>query len=165
MFFKYLIPFDRSVIDSPLTPEDAAEAILIETDLVRLVGFSVSGLHAFRGDVSGSRFRIRRILDGTERNAFIPIVIGRIEPAGDGSRIHIHMRPMWFIVFVMLAWIVFIIPDVRGVVLWSVLRTPWDLLFPFGMILTAAVVIGGGFWPEASRQKQMLTAVFLTPMP
>src|SRR5262245_29955350 len=57
----------------------------------------------FIGIITGERFQIRRAI--SYRNSFLPVVVGRISPAPDGSRIDLIVRVRAAVGVTMTLWL------------------------------------------------------------
>jgi len=82
-----LLPSDRFVFDSPLSPDEAAERLggLVEpTRMFRLMRGPLT--RPFEGEVAPRIFRIRRVVLG-RRKAFAPQIHGTMRRVAHGSRI------------------------------------------------------------------------------
>ena len=90
------MPFYRYSFEVPLPPEVVAEKIRAVTGewppaWKRLwVRYTDPGSEIFWGGVDGNGFRLQRIIRRS-RNSFEPLISGRIEPFGAGSRVSITM--------------------------------------------------------------------------
>jgi hypothetical protein len=161
MIFKYLIPFDRFVIHSPMSPTDALQALRSVVEPGKFLRFSTAGAKAFQGTVDVSGFRITRIIG--YRNSFLPVIVGTVTPAPGGSLVRIHMRMIVFVMLFCCVWLTGVV-SIGGNLIW---RTSWAqvqaqpiCLMPVGMMLFFLVLVNGGFWLEARKQKRMLTSLF-----
>jgi len=160
MMLKYLIPFERFTIQSPLSCADALTAL--QKDMGPPIWSSLNNVgYDFHGIVEDGTFRIRRVVGSG--NAFLPVVIGRVEPALGGCVAKIHMRAdfvsmvfsavllsvFFSTLFVLVCWL---IVDSDGAVKHQVL--------PFGLSVTLVAGTNGVFWSQAHQQKKILKAIF-----
>ncbi len=161
MIFKYLIPFDRFVISSRERPTEALQALRLEVEPRKRFRFPRRGAKAFEGEISGSSFRIRRIIG--YNNGFLPVVTGTVEPAPEGSHIHIHMRLSLYTIVFCAVWLLGVVLIGGSLLLAAAmeqtLMSP-GALAPIAMVLFFVLLINGGFWIEAAMQKKMLADVF-----
>jgi len=105
---KYIIPYDRATIDSPLDGQEAAgrlRAASVKRHWVRLLA-AVPG--TFEGTVDGERFTVLTSAEGYKvlgfariRNLGRPVCSGRILPHAAGCRVEVRMRPQGFMLAVM----------------------------------------------------------------
>ena len=97
-----LLPFDRLVIDSPLSPEEAVARLAANVEPARWLRFG-GGAREFEGEVTGAGFRIARVI--RYRNSFRPVIRGAVEPAPGGSRLVATLRLHPAVVVFMLVWL------------------------------------------------------------
>lgn len=160
MILKYLIPFDRFVIRSPLSSAAAGEALqaVVEPRKFLRVG---AGSRDFEGEVENGHFKIARQIN--YRNSFRPVVAGTIEPAPGGSVIRVTLRPSIFVMIFCLVWLNFVVSVGTSLVQQTSLaelQANPVVLMPFGMVIFFLVIINGGFWTEANKQRHMLKTLF-----
>ncbi len=111
---KYIIPFDRQVIDSPLDVAEAAgrlRSVTVKRHWVRVLA-AVPG--TFEGAVADDRFSVLTSAEGYRlfgfarvRNLGRPVCHGRLSPASQGSRVEITLRPQGLMLAVMAYLFVF----------------------------------------------------------
>jgi hypothetical protein len=88
-------------------------------------------------------------------NSFLPVIEGKVEQISTGTRVTISMRPHFAAMCFMFIW--FSAVSVGCIAALTHLdRFSMSVLIPFGMLVFGAVLISGGFWFEASKQKIML---------
>jgi hypothetical protein len=155
MMLKYLIPFDRFTIRSPLSAAEAIDAVkgVVEPRKLRIFG---GGEKAFEGEVEPGRFRIATLV--SHRRSFQLVIAGEMTEAPDGSHISVSMRLTNFLLTFCA------ISLTLGLFLIGTLLTAYGFnalaLVPLGGLAFNALIINGGFWFEANKQRKMLTAVF-----
>ncbi len=158
MIFKYLIPFDRFVIQSRMSPAEVRHALaaIIEAEKAfRLTWMYDTG---FEGRIDYDRFKIHRIAQ-----RFPTMVIGGIEAGPAGSVLHVYMRPGGITAVFFTIWFLTGI-QVTSRALWDLISgdTPispiWALL-PLALIGVFCLLVNLPFWMEANRQKKMLLGI------
>jgi len=93
------------------------------------------------------------------RNSFVPIAEGRIQPAGQGSRLVGRLRLNWFVAIFMALWcsgmlvaVIAVAASTRGG-----RAVPRGLMIvPAGMALFGYLMVQAGFWGEAGRILRVL---------
>jgi hypothetical protein len=161
MIFKYLIPFDRFVIHSRMSVVEAVQALRATVEPRKLFRLSFSREKPFQGEVTGAGFRISRII--LYRNAFLPAINGTIEPALNGSLIHIRMGLGPFTTLFSIVWLSgvgLIGSSLLLQVSWRLILAQPLMLMPMGMVAFFLLLANGSFWTEAGKQKKMLAGVF-----
>jgi hypothetical protein len=152
-------PWHSFSIDCDVPPDLAS--VLIASQVAPAGWFTASDGKPFRGTVEGREFELVRVI--RYRNSFLPVVHGRIEPAGDGSRVHVGMR-LYPVVMVFLV----LFAGMLGTQVVSALFTTSAvagaqvrmLQFPLGMLAFLWVMTIAGFWIEARKQERMLREIF-----
>ncbi|QIZ72295.1 hypothetical protein [Oxynema aestuarii] len=122
----------------------------------------------YQGEIGDRSFKISRIIH--YRNSFLPVIDGRIEPNGTGSKISINMKLHPFVLVFMLVWLS-MVGQIPAMFLMGILfalftdqkeQVPIDsesylfLLFPLGMFVFGCGLPLIGFWPEARKSKAFL---------
>ena len=79
-----LVPFDKRVLVTSLK-SDTIRSMLSQAVDTNLKWYQRRSQKLFRGQVSDEGFRIYRIIRG--RNTYLPLIKGKLEPAGDGTRL------------------------------------------------------------------------------
>lgn len=159
MALKYLIPFDLFSIQASMSSSDAVQALraVVEPKKFRLFD---RGEKPFEGVVESGRFTIRRLI--RYNNSFLPVVSGVIEPAPGGCTIRITMRLTTFAMVFCTIWLSGVVAGLIAITT-AALEDKQFLpvaLIPFGMLVFFLLLVNGSFRFEASKQKEMLTAVF-----
>ena len=102
-------PFRKFEFSTPMSMAHAARVLQEIVEPPRKWGWPTSPkLGYFEGRVSGSRFKIHRIIH--YRNSFIPIIEGNLRRDGLGTVVTLNMRlvwpivPVWFGIILFLAW-------------------------------------------------------------
>ena len=97
---KFIIPFDRQTIESPLNLSQATENLSSVTTKRRWINGLVAAPGTFEGMVDEDRFRLLTSAEGYRvfgfariRNLGRPVCAGRLTPAVEGCRADIKMRP------------------------------------------------------------------------
>ena len=97
---KYIIPFDRQTIDSPLAVDDAVDRLRTVTVKRHWVRGLAAVAGTFEGTVAGDRFSVLTSAEGYRvfgfarvRNLGRPVCYGRVSAAPTGSRIEMTLRP------------------------------------------------------------------------
>src|SRR5262249_1058658 len=121
-------------------------------------------LRPFIGTAEGDRFRVRR--DIRYRNAFLPIVLGRVSTVPTGVRVGVTMFLRPVIAVFMLLWFSSIGYAV-GLSAWRLLNTPRDahmmFLVPAGVLIFGVVFVGTGFFLEGRQGREAFGAAFALP--
>ncbi len=170
---RYVIPFDRQTIDSPLSVDAAAErlhAATVKRHWIRVLA-AVPG--TFEGAVTGDRFTVLTSAEGYKvlglariRNLGRPVCAGRISQAPDGSRIELTLRPQGLILAVMAYLFVFgmvMVPLVPAAV-W--MHNHIDPVLPraFPVIFVLNYAIGtAAFWFMRGKAVKALYATLSGP--
>lgn len=156
---KYLLPFDRFVIRSPLSAADATAALQAVVEPKKLRVFDKRE-KAFEGTIEEGNFDIRRLIG--YRNSFLPMIRGKVEAVPGGCTVRVTMR-------LMIAVMVFCAFWLTGVVSACIVMTTTEVretevgpfaLVPFGMLAFFLVLVNGAFWFEANKQKKVLMDLF-----
>ena len=145
---KWLLPWHRFTIDSPYPPDTAAAMLASQVGPGGVLFFA-RGDKPFCGEVSGSTFKVMRVI--RYRNSFLPVVSGTLEPRGAGTRVHVRLRLHAWV----MAFIVFFLA-----IVWGHARPSEGCLFELGMSAFLVAMTLGGFWFEATKQEPMLRAIF-----
>jgi hypothetical protein len=151
-----LLPFETIVIETPLTKE---ETIFNLTECIEpektFRFFNKSDTRDFEGQLRGNEFEIKRIIN--YRNSFLPIIKGRIQTIGTGTRITVNMRIHVAVMAFMAVWFGFI-----GLFFLASLNSEDNgdtILFPLGMLLFGYALTMGGYLFESYRTKEILTDI------
>jgi len=148
---KWLAPYHRFEIHSPLRPTEAARVIAAHTEAERFFRFSwpnPANDTRFEGEIRGDSFTVRRVIG--YRNSFLPVVEGAIAQSARGSLVTIRMRPMILVIVFLALWF--------GGILFALGSPAWPIalvMLGFAYLMTLA-----GFWFEANKQEQTLRALF-----
>lgn len=160
----HLVPFCRLTLETSLSPEACAnllrEQIARQSWTGRLQPSGASG-PPFRGWVTPRKFKILR--NPGRRDGWQPVVIGRMKPTANGTRIRIRMRLM--------------IPGYLAAVALHLLTTAFAIAVivafvhegrPFGLLVLAVYVLGlalvlRSFWAEAMYAQRFLLSLFGEP--
>ena len=153
-------PYCALSLRSELTLDGIAALFGSRIEKQQWMRFSRGGSR-FQGSFSSNSFTMSRIIG--YRNSFNPIILGKVEPLGEGSFIRLIMRPHMAVSIFMSIWFSGVFIGVGAVTFGFFSgKTPAHpmLLIPFGMLLFGVALVSGGFWFEASKQKSMLLDLF-----
>ncbi len=166
---KYIIPFDRQVIASPLDAAEAARrlrAASVKRHWVRVLA-AVPG--TFEGVVEDQHFCVLTSAEGYKvlgfariRNLGRPVCSGRLTPASGGCRIRVTFRPQGFMLAVMAYLFVFgfVMAPLVPAATWTQnhLDPKWVAAFPAIFVLN--YIIGtAAFWTMRNRALRALRQV------
>jgi len=158
---KYIIPYDRATIDSPLDGQEAAgrlRAASVKRHWVRLLA-AVPG--TFEGTVDGERFTVLTSAEGYKvlgfariRNLGRPVCTGRLTPTPGGCHARITLRPQGFMLFVMAYLFVFgfVMVPLVPLDVWTQNHIDPKLVAAFPVIFVLNYIIGtAAFWTMRKR--------------
>jgi len=126
MVLKYIVPFDRFVVDTPLRIDEVharLKAVTVKRHWFRIFK-AVPG--TFEGTLRRDGFVLLTSAEGYQlfgfsrmRNAYRPICSGTIEPSPGGSRITVRARlPLFFMIFLAI-WLTLFLTSAGGIWLQS----------------------------------------------
>jgi hypothetical protein len=152
------LPWHRFTVDSRYPPADVAALLASQVGPERW--FSYGADKPFRGTIGADAFVVTRVIRG--RNSFLPVVSGRIEARGGGSRVHVLMRLHVLVAVFMTLWLGAVGTGFVMVAAASLRNDgnaragllPAGGMFVFGVLLTC---LAFGF--EARKQEPMLRAI------
>jgi hypothetical protein len=156
----YLVPYERFEVETTLTNSTIVEVLSSKIEPKKI--FRLSSNHApFEGDISLDGFEINRIIH--YRNSFLPVISGQFHTGVYGTKVIIKMRLHFGVIAFMCVWFV-----VMGSAFFSSLSSILDnktamsvaTFIPLGMLIFVYVMVSGGFWFEARKQKKMLIKIF-----
>jgi hypothetical protein len=162
------MPFYQFVLETVATPEVVAErlrSLVRETPQATDSSFrsfwkprDESG-PPFVGSIDGSTFQLRRVISG--RNSFLPQIRGHVTPTVGATRVKVIMFMHPFTIVFMLFWL-----GMVGHGAWDAFSHPRspDASHSFillGMFLFGVTLAAGGFFPEATKAKRLLSAAIL----
>lgn len=151
------LPFETIIIDTPLTKEETISNL--RSNIEREKTFCLwnkSDTKAFEGQLTTNEFEIKRII--SYRNSFLPIIKGRIETFGTGTRLTVNMRLHVAVMTFMAVWFGFV--GLFFIASLSSLEDRSDTsLFPLGMLLFGYPLTMGGYLFESYRTKEILTDI------
>ncbi len=148
-----LFPYREFRLESRLPPEEVS---------VRLAA-AVASPRRFRGEVGADGFKFARVIG--YRNSFLPIVRGRVTPAGSGSRVEGTMEMHLAVGAFMALWLSGVLLGcvVAGLVTaYEVLsgRVPNPaLVVPFVMLALGWGTVALGFGLEAQKALRLLEEI------
>ena len=154
------LPFERFAIESPLAAAQVVCRLRDATESRRLFsGRPTLGEKTFIGSVTEGEFRITRAI--SYQNSFLPIVRGRIEQVGEGTRVEISMRLSPLVLAFMCFWLAFAALFFVGFLAASLSRHQLTgfVLIPLGMFVFGSVLTVGGFKLEARRAREQLESL------
>ncbi len=142
--------FRRVQFTSVLAPEEARARLHEVVAAPTIDIFARRPEQSYRGRVGVEQFEIRRVLG--IRNAFAPIIRGRISQADRGSQIDVQMTvyPAFMVLFVLLMCALLVST--------SESKRETALLLALGVVITAL-----GFMPEARRSERFLRELLESP--
>lgn len=112
----------------------------------------------FIGKVEGDSFRVRR--DIRYRNAFLPLIWGRITTGPMGTRVSVTMFMHPIMTLFMLVWF----SGVGAGVAAAFSDPVYPLLFiPAGLLVFGVALVCGGFFPEAINARRLLEEALSRP--
>jgi hypothetical protein len=119
--------------------------------------------HPFIGTVRDGSFKIYRAI--SKRNSFLPIVRGRMVATPRGTRVKVTMSISLFsAIFVVACFgvIAHIIsasnPDIPRII-----ADPSVFFVGLGFMFVLAAMVGWGFFPEATKARELLTRAVFDP--
>jgi hypothetical protein len=149
-----LWPSDRVEIETTLAPEAIVAALSSRIEPRKRLRSS-SAQAPFQGEIARDGFRITRLIH--YRNAFLPVVTGRFRGGPDGTRVNIRLSLRPAVAALLGIWC-------GGLALAMVAALGGGQLplvaLPLGMLVTGWSLVSAGFWPEATKQRHMLIAMF-----
>jgi len=96
------LPWRRYEIFSHLAPAEVVAAMRNATERRRWFRRPFRAVQGFEGIVAADSFLVSRII--RYRNSFLPFITGRVEPAAEGTKILISMRPHLLVLVFMAVW-------------------------------------------------------------
>jgi hypothetical protein len=162
------MPFYRFALETVAPPEVVAERLrTIVREEPRASDYSFRNLWKARdksgppfvGSVHGVAFQLRRDISG--RNSFLPRIRGQIIPMANATRVNVIMFMHPFTVVFMLFWLAGV-----GYGTWDAFAHPrfpgaFDQYILLGMFAFGVALSAGGFFPEVTRAKHLLSAAIL----
>ena len=151
------LPFETIVIETPLTKEETISNLSKSIEPEKSFRFfNKSDTKDFEGQLRGNEFEIKRII--SYRNSFLPIIKGRLQTFGTGTRVTVNMRLHAAVIIFMAVWFggvgLFFLASLLG------LKDNGDtILFPLGMLLFGYALTMGGYLFESYRTKEILTDI------
>lgn len=144
MVLKYLVPFDRFTVDTPLRIDEVharLQAVTVKRHWFRLFK-AVPG--TFEGTLKRDRFTLLTSAEGYQlfgfyhmRNAYRPVCFGTIKPGPGGCRIAVRARlPLFFMVF-MATWTMLFLTVALAI--W--LQSPEDIQYAAAPLMVTAIFL------------------------
>jgi hypothetical protein len=167
-----LLPYHRAVIDSPLSSSDLEAAIEEHVDRRPLAEALLQGYDErtpFKGGASGDGFTLWCMQYGvrspgrlTVQSSFMPVIRGRYESSGQGTRVTIWWRLKAVTMVVMAIWFAFFL--VAGVEIGSDLLAGATEPRPILLVIPAMFVAGWAlmswaFWSHVHRTEEILRRI------
>lgn len=150
------LPFETIVIETPLTKEETISNLTKNIEPEKTFRFNKSDTKDFEGQLRGNEFEIKRII--SYRNSFLPIITGRVETNGSGTRLTLKIRLHVFVMIFMAIWFGGV-----GLFFLASLTSSEDrgdtILFPLGMLLFGYALTMGGYLFESYRAKEILADI------
>lgn len=151
------LPFETLVIETSLSKEEVATNLANNIEPEKTIRFWIkSDRKAFEGHLRNNEFEIKRII--SYKNSFLPVISGRLQTAGNSTRITIKMRPHLAVIAFMTIWF-------SGIGVFTAIEfTNNDNLngvvfIPIGMLLFGYALMMGSYLFESSRAKLILTEI------
>jgi hypothetical protein len=153
-----LLPYDTLVIESPLPVAEALGRLQGATGPVRWMGMG-TGAHPYEGEVTEDEVSIRRAIG--YQNSFLPRIQGRLEPAGQGSRLAATMEMHPLVMLIMSLWMAIALTTALPMLVLAATSDPpvEFVLLPVGMLLAGWALASGAFTIEARIARRELTAL------
>jgi hypothetical protein len=139
----------RLSVASPLPPEEAAARVAAAVGPPDHTNPGAAG-YEFLGTAAGAEFRCRRFIRSWSR-IVAPDVVGRIVPAGAGSRIDVALRPRPHLLLVLALPLV---PVLRG----QITERDARVLLPVAFGLVAALTAASLWW-EVVKARRFLERI------
>ena len=159
-WLRYLLPFDRFVLESGATTAELAARLSARVSTKSIWSFS-KPKEPFRGRVSEESFSLHPVID--YRNSFKPVVLGRFKAVGGGARIVVSQRPALLALGFMSIWFAAVIFINSAIMLSS---TQGEFVwFGAAMLFLGAALVNGCFWYEARHTEGELRHIFGVPEP
>jgi len=157
------MPIQSFNLDVRVPPQIVSERLRAVVELPSRLGFrmwsAVDPSHPFIGTVRDGSFKIYRAIGS--RNSFLPIVRGRLVATPTGTRVEVIMSiPLLSAIFVALFIGVLIhLADNAG----PVADNPGFFVVCLGFIVFLVAMVAWGFFPEATKARQLLTRAVFNP--
>lgn len=101
------LPFRQFQFSTPMSVEHAARVLQADVEPPRKFGWPSSSKRGFfEGSISGTRFKIHRVI--SVPNSFLPIVEGRLRREGFATIVTLTMRMVWPVIFVWIGILLFL---------------------------------------------------------
>ncbi len=159
MGLKKYLPFERYSITTALKPHEIRERLQSRMAHSRLL--ISRGDDAYEGKVTEEQFKINRIIG--YRNSFLPIIEGKILPAGPLTQVDIKMRMHLFVTVFFGIWMGMVAVVCLVLLLIWFFPFPWQerqfnpsMLIPFGMLVFGWALTFFAFKFESRRSKAFL---------
>ncbi len=101
--FRFLWPFRRFTLETPLTPDEVVTRLTPEVDPERFGLFGAPGERPWIGSVGPGRVEMRRRI--AYKNSFLPLVSATIAPASRGATVDVRMAMHPVVIAFMLFWL------------------------------------------------------------
>lgn len=162
-----LLPYECLTIETRLSPEEARRKLTSVVEPRSWFRSFGSGHKPYQGEVSGYEFKVTRVI--LYRNSFLPVIKGEIHPEGNGSAIHITMRPHILVLVFVAVWLGYagyLFLSYLGDIILSSLQIhtaqiyPIVLLAPGALLVFGYALLMGGFKLESVKSKAFFQELF-----
>ena len=161
-----IVPRKKIQFDLPLTTEQLIQRIRSITTKRKVFSFQYRSddHHLFTGEVSETGFKIQRII--RYRNSFLPVIVGSVRSAENGSKLEVLLRLHRFVLGFMIVWFSGTIPAfVISIVLLisSIAVGPFEPMLLIGLFLApfGIALVNIPFWIEARIAEEKLQEVLV----
>ena len=147
-------------LSTPKPPEDVLRILRANTSArPPSLWFPSDIRESFHGTITGNTFRIQRNIH--DRNPFLPVIRGRVDPTESGSEIHLEMSLHPFVMVFLAIWFAFVgracLATLSGTIADD---SPIPLflgrLVPWGMLLVGILLAVVPFKIEAKKAREIL---------
>jgi len=111
----------------------------------------------FEGELKNNEFEIKRII--RYRNSFLPLIKGRVENSGDGTRLIIEMRINVSAALFMTIWCGFLALGISWTIIFQDDYEPDSIGIPIAMLVFGYVLVMSGYLYEARKAKDLLLSI------
>lgn len=147
---SWIFPHRTLTIETSLSPAEVHERL--EKDVAPRRGtLRVFEVGMYNGRVDETGFDFRRSISG--RNSFLPNVVGTIEQAAFGSRIHVRLTMPTVVTAFMAVWLGMV--ALMAIPFAFAMPFPFNVI-PFGMLVFGTLLPKLGFNAEANLAERFL---------
>lgn len=153
-----LLPYERFIIETPLLPARAAQALADNVEPRRLLRFG-RGEKAFEGEVADNGFSIQRVIG--YRNSFLPRIQGTFERSPNGTRVSGTMKLHPLALAFMVVWMGAVAIAAFVILSASLVGHEFEpaALVPVGMFFFGWAMTSGAFTIEARIAQRRLAEI------